>query len=216
MDDRSTISDEKEKVEYEITDYRTTISAEEKKTQDKVIKELLSDQLINHFDPTFWSSPEDLDSFWNSPEHHDYDKFIGSVFPILVRYHDGEKLDELIRSHQWLTDMAIPSKRSQLALIFQKDPARNLTILDLFAKLKFLKIWGSAAIYTFDPMVCICCEMFKIIRAKGLSSGGKAAEEDRLKDRVFIPDSARYLDIEVASEQDLRSKLDRIQQDFKL
>ncbi|KAL9121591.1 MAG: hypothetical protein Q9187_001852 [Circinaria calcarea] len=185
-------------------DYRSTISDEERKAQDKVLEGLLSDQLFNEFDPTFWCSAE-----------ADNAKiFAKKVFPLLARYLDGEKLDEIVRSHQWLDDIAIPSKISKSAQIFQKDPAHNLTILDLFAKLHFLKTWGSATIFTSDPMACIFYEMFKIINAMRNTPEAKAAWKDGIEQCTKAGEIIAEIYNPIAMDQDLKPKSDNMCQDF--
>lgn len=126
----------------------------EQKAQNEVLEALLSDRLFNEFSPTYWSSTEVVEPA----------KFAEKAFPILARYQPGHELDELLKGHQWLTDLAIPSKRLESARIFQADPAHNLTILDVFGKLQFLKIWGSAMMR--DSFCCICYEWFKIVSAR--------------------------------------------------
>lgn len=127
----------------------------EQKAQNEVLEALLSDRLFNEFSPTYWSSTEVVEPA----------KFAERAFPTLARYQPGHELDELLKGHQWLTDLAIPSKRLESARTFQADPAHNLTILEVFGKLQFLSMWGSVMMHC-DPFCCICYEMFKIMSAR--------------------------------------------------
>ena len=139
----------------------------EQKAQNEVLEALLSDRLFNEFSPTYWSSTEVVEPA----------KFAEKAFPILARYQPGHELDELLKGHQWLTDLAIPSKRLESARIFHTDPAHNLTILDVFSKLQFLKFWGSAMMQD-DPFCCICYEMFKIVSASRQTIVAKRQQQD--------------------------------------
>lgn len=109
-------------------DLKSIIIDEEQKAQDEILKALLSDKLFNEFDPALWAS---------ASGHI----FAEKAFPILAKYHLGKVLDELIKGHEWLTNLAVPSKRHESAHVLQMNPARNLAILDLVTKLQFLKIW---------------------------------------------------------------------------
>ena len=120
-----------------------------------ILPAILSDQLFNQFDAVYWSTTQNEESV----------KFAEKAFPSLATYHLGRELDKLVKGYRWLNDLAIPSKRLKSARIFQKNPAKNLGILEAFIKLQFLKVWGSAMIQ-YDPFCCICFEMFKIIEAE--------------------------------------------------
>lgn len=128
-------------------DPKSIIIGEEQKAQDEILKALLSDRLFNEFDPAFWAS---------ASGH----VFAEKAFPIPAKYHLGKELDELIKGHEWLTNLAVQSKRHESAHVLQMDPARNLAILDLVIKLQFLKIWGSAMLQN-HPACCVYNEMVR-------------------------------------------------------
>ena len=128
-------------------DLKAIIIDEEQKAQDEVLKALLSARLFNGFDPAFWAS---------ASGH----VFAEKAFPILAKYHLGKELGELIQGHEWLTNLAIPSKRHESAHVLRMDPARNLTMLDVVTKLQFLKIWGSAMLQN-HPACCVHNEMVR-------------------------------------------------------
>lgn len=120
-----------------------------------ILPALLSDQLFNQFDAAYWSTTQNKEPA----------KFTEKAFPALATYYLGGELDKLVERYRWLNDLAVPSKRLKSARIFQRNPARNLGILEVFIKLQFLKIWGSAMMQR-DPFCCICSEMFKIIKTE--------------------------------------------------
>ena len=137
-------------------DPKDTTSGEGQNAHDKVLSTLLSDQLFNTFDSMYWKNTE-----LGIKE----DNFMLKAFPVLAKYHHGKELDELINGHQWLADLAIPTKRHESAHTFLINPARNLTILDVMVKLSFMKVWGSAMM-RYDPSYWVLYEIFKIIEAE--------------------------------------------------
>ena len=142
-------------------DPKARSSGEGQNAHDKVLSTLLSDRLFNTFDAVYWKDVElsrDFSGF-------NKDNFMPKAFPVLAKYHHGKELDELINGHQWLADLAIPTKRHESAHTFLIDPARNLTILDVMVKLSFIKVWGSAMM-RYDPSCWIFYEIFKIIEAE--------------------------------------------------
>lgn len=136
--------------------------------QGDILAVLLSTSRFNEFDPNFWFSLQELP---NAHGHETYDSnardFLGVAFPTLGRYHRGRELKELVNGHQWLANFTSPSQfaKHEMAQSFHEDPARNLTILSVFAKLQFLKIFGTALIQS-DPVCCIYYEIYKIIDAE--------------------------------------------------
>ena len=121
---------------------------------DRALEALLSDELFNEFDPMFWIS-----------DAMGFEKvFAERVFPVLAEHHSEKASDELTKKYSWLTNLSIPSKRHESAQMFQKNPIRNLTILDVFVKLQFVETWGAAMMQS-DPSCCIYSELFRIISA---------------------------------------------------
>lgn len=139
---------------------------------NEVLKALLSDHFFSRCNPRILLADEE--AVRNFPE---------KGFPTLAMYHCGTRLDELIRGHQWLGDLAIPLKSHEAAFNFHRDPARNLTILDSFAKLQFLKIWGSAVMQC-GPSYCIYGELFKIISAGKKAFVAENQQQDRSTPRT--------------------------------
>lgn len=87
-------------------DLKSIIIDEEQKAQGEILKTLLSDKLFNKFDPTLWAS---------ASGH----VFAEKAFPILAKYHLGKELDELIKSHEWLTNLAVPRKGTNQHMCFK-------------------------------------------------------------------------------------------------
>lgn len=96
-------------------DLKSIISDEEQKAQDEILKALLSDRLFNEFNPAFWAS---------ASGH----VFAEKSFPILAKYHLGKELDELIKSHEWLTNLAVPSKRHESAHVLDFKWIRHVIL----------------------------------------------------------------------------------------
>lgn len=130
--------------------------------EDEFLAELSSDVLFNEFDCTYWSS---LFAVIRRPTN-----FTGRAFPVLAKYHIGNELDRLVANHQWLAGMATPLKRQEAARTFHLDSIRNLTVLEIFTKLHFLKVWGSNLVRrsVFAPFVY---EMAKIVESVRQSRG---------------------------------------------
>lgn len=179
-----------------------------------ILPVLLSDQLLNEFDAVHWSSPQNDESA----------KFVEKAFPVLATYCLGTELDKLVKGYRWLSDLAIPAKRLKSARIFQKNPARNLGILDVFIKLQFLKVWGSSLIgrHTF---CCIFYEMFKIVEAERQAELVEAERQAKLakissQSTEIVAESVdprheiagKYGSIIEA--HDLERKVETLQQDF--
>lgn len=130
-----------------------------------ILQVVLSDVLFIEFEPMYWSA-----------NYHRQDsgagfRFTTEAFPVLAKYHLGKEADKLVETHQWLADLesTIPSNIQKASRIFHQDSAHNLTILEVFIKLQYLKIWGSAFMHkSLD--CCLCYEMYKIID-KEQSSG---------------------------------------------
>ena len=169
---------------------------------DEVLRALLSDFFFSRFDPTPWLAPGEpvLD-------------FAEKGFPTLAMYHRGTQLDELIRGHQWLGDLAIPLKRYEAAFIFQRDPARNLMLLDSFAKLQFLKIAGSAVMQC-GPTYCIYGELFKIIRAGKQAVVAENQQQDRLPPRTEADAEREVEQHSSVLDRDWEQKEKNMLQDF--
>ena len=136
-----------------------TIVDEQGSVLDETLKTLLSDQLFNEFDCVHWMSATDGSQFTLSTDGNEF-TFAAIAFPVLIKYHLGKELDKLVASHQWLADMSIPSKRHKAARLFHLNSAQNLTILDFFVKLRFLKYWGSLLMRE-SPLIPMLYEMFK-------------------------------------------------------
>ena len=162
-------------------DPKATTSGEEQKAHDKVLSTLLSDQLFNTFDPTYRKEVK-LSLQSSSSEHY----FMLKAFPVLAKYHHGKELDELINGHQWLADLAIPTKRHESAHTFLINPARNLTILDVMVKLSFIKVWGSAMMQ-YHPSCWVFYEILKIIEAETPNLLSKIDQNFSDRDRKTEP-----------------------------
>lgn len=132
----------------------------------KAVEELLSDALFNQLDPMSWLSSKQENSY----------KFATQVFPLLAEHFSGTKLDELTREYPWLTNLSMLSKSHTLAQIFQENPIRNLTILDVFAKLQCLRIFGSQ-LMARDSQACIYSELIKVISARRQNRVAESQEQ---------------------------------------
>jgi hypothetical protein len=119
-----------------------------------VLHLLLADDLLNEFQPTEWTP-------WISPDDKHTVKFVERAFPLLAKYHLGKECDELVKAHPWMDNLAMPSKRHEIARTFHQDPTHNLSILEVFIKLRFLRLWGFPMMRR-SPLCYIIYEMFKI------------------------------------------------------
>ena len=137
----------------------TAVSPDQRLEALDVLQNVLSDVLFAEFEPTHWSKkhdPKDL------PAKKD---FATKAFPVLARYHLGKEADALAANHEWLADLGstIPSRARKASQIFLQDSAHNLTVLEVFMKLQYLKIWGSALMHQ-HPICCLCYKIYKIVK----------------------------------------------------
>ena len=137
-------------------DREGTTSNQEQKAHGRVLEGLLSDESFNKFDPMFWMTIN---------EGAEFLCVFDEAFLTLAKYYLAKELDELISGHQWLADLTIPSKRHESAHVFQMNPARCLTILDVVVKLQFMRVYG-AAMMRSSPGCGIYYETYKILEAE--------------------------------------------------
>jgi hypothetical protein len=120
---------------------------------------MLADPVLTRFNASYWNGLIYDVNVIRGEHERDKKSFLQYGFPALVEYSTGKELKLLTTSQPWLNATASPSTRFSALAIFQEDPAHNLEILELFAKLKYLESAGKTFL-SHSPLLRIYYELY--------------------------------------------------------